>query len=419
MAIKIVTFRIYPNKTQEKKLHYWRKLHKDLYNACVYNRKTQYKKFGHSVDYFEQQNSLPEFKEVWVEFKELGSHALQATVKRVDIAFQRFFKLKSGYPKFKSSRNYRGWTYPDKAGWKLESNGHHGFLTLSNLGRMSVRGKARDWGTLKTCTISFKQGKWFASITVECNPSRQTGTGAIGLDFGVNHAIADSNGDFVDNPRFLKNAQSSINKAAKKARRKRNPKPKVKPSRRWKKASRAVGKIQSKVARQRQDWQHKLSKEIVSVNSLVVTEQLNLKGMTKKAKKGNKRKKQKTGLNRSVLDVGIGNLKALIKAKVIEAGGVYIEVPTKIVKPSQTCSCCGFQKKKTLSERVHNCEKCGFTADRDVTSAQVMLNYARGTERASPDVDDSSSTSCTKYAATRSSEASETPTEGVAGRSSS
>jgi putative transposase len=87
MATKIVTFRLYPNKEQSKKLHYWRKLHCLLYNACVANRTTQYKKFNHYVDYFEQQNCLPEFKEVWTEYKELGGHAMQSTVKRVDFAF--------------------------------------------------------------------------------------------------------------------------------------------------------------------------------------------------------------------------------------------------------------------------------------------------------------------------------------------
>ncbi len=131
MATKQVIFQLYPNKTQQTKLHYWRKLHCLLYNAAVANRKTQDQKFGHSVDYFDQQNCLPEFKKVWTEYVELGSQALQATLKRVDFAFQRFFKLKSGYPKFKKSRYYRGWTYPSKAGWKIESNGHHGYLTLS------------------------------------------------------------------------------------------------------------------------------------------------------------------------------------------------------------------------------------------------------------------------------------------------
>jgi len=123
MATKRITFRLYPSKAQNDKLHLWRKQHKLLYNACVSHRSTQYKRFGKSVDYFDQQNCLPEFKKCWVEFKEMGSHALQATVKRVDCAFLRFFRLRSGYPKFKSSRRYKSWTYPDKAGWKACTSG--------------------------------------------------------------------------------------------------------------------------------------------------------------------------------------------------------------------------------------------------------------------------------------------------------
>ena len=101
-------------------------------NACVSHRSTQYKQFGKSINYFDQQNCLPEFKECWIEYKELGSHALQATVKRVDYGFCRFFKLKSGYPKFKSSRKYKGWTYPCKSGWKACTSGKNGYLKLTN-----------------------------------------------------------------------------------------------------------------------------------------------------------------------------------------------------------------------------------------------------------------------------------------------
>jgi putative transposase len=50
-----VTYRLYPNRQQEQKVDYWRRLHASLYNAAVYNRKTQYQKFGHSVNYLEQQ----------------------------------------------------------------------------------------------------------------------------------------------------------------------------------------------------------------------------------------------------------------------------------------------------------------------------------------------------------------------------
>ncbi len=260
-----------------------------------------------------------------------------------------------------------------------------------------MRGKARDWGTPKTCTILFKQGKWYASITVNCVPSRiQTDKGAIGLDFGVFHAVADSNGDVIDNPRFIKQAQEKVNRLAKQSRSKRSPnyRKRVKASRRWKKVNKAVSKIQAKVARQRQDWQHQVATQIVSGNSLVATEKLNLKGMTRKAKKGSKRKRQKTGLNRSLLDVGIGNLKSLIQYKVTEAGGFYIEVPTKKLAPSQTCPNCGNRRKKELSERVHSCQECSYTCDRDVAAARVMLQYARGQELSSPDSESPSSTNC-------------------------
>ncbi len=99
--------------------------------------------------------------------------------------------------------------------------------------------------------------------------------------------------------------------------------------------------------------------------------------MTRKAKKGSKRKRQKTGLNRNILDVGIGNLTSLIKYKLEEAGGIFVEVPLKIA-PSQTCPNCYHKRKKELSERVHICD-CGIPPiDRDVAAAMVMLNYARG-----------------------------------------
>jgi putative transposase len=88
--VRRVTFRLYPLPAQEQKLYEWKRLHCYLYNACVEHRRTSYKKFGQSVNYFVQQNALPAFKECWEEYKELGSHALQATVKRV----VRFVQLK-------------------------------------------------------------------------------------------------------------------------------------------------------------------------------------------------------------------------------------------------------------------------------------------------------------------------------------
>jgi transposase len=100
--------------------------------------------------------------------------------------------------------------------------------------------------------------------------------------------------------------------------------------------------------------------------------------MTRKAKNG-KRKRQKTGLNRSILDVGWGMIRDMIEYKLSECNGVFVEVPTQKVKPSQTCPKCGHQEEKTLAQRTHECKKCNYSGDRDVVSAEVMLLWALGT----------------------------------------
>jgi putative transposase len=361
----------------------------------VYNRKTQYQKFGHSVNYLEQQNCLPAFKEVWCEYKELGSHALQATLKRVDFSFVRFFKGLGGYPKFKASRRYSGWTYPCKSGWKALTNGGNGQLELSNLGKIQMRGSARTWGLPTTCTILCRNGKWYASITVQCKPSRETLGGCIGIDLGCKKAITLSSGEQISKPEFIKEGQRKVKSASKKLRRKRAPNrnKKIKASRRWKRERNVVSSLQRKVARQCENWLHQTTSNIVSSNSLVAGEKLNVKGMTRK---GKTKKRQKAGLNRSMLDVGFSTIGQMVGYKLAEAGGFYVESPTKKLKPTQRCAICWELTPKTLSDRVHICSNsaCRHTSDRDVNAAQVNLIWARGQELSSSVVESPSSTSC-------------------------
>lgn len=370
-------------------------MHQALYNAALYNRKTQYQKFGHSVDYFEQQNCLPAFKEVWTEYKALGSQALQATLKRVDLAFLRFFSGLGGYPKFKPARRYRGWTYPGVAGWKVEGAGGNGHLTISRLGRIQMRGQSRTWGTPTTCTVFFEHGNWYASITVLCTPIRSTDTGSVGIDLGCKEAITLSTGEQFPKPEFLKESQKKVKLSSKKLRRKRSPnwKKKIKASRQWRKHRQIVSKLQRKVARQREDWQHKVTSNIVSSNSLIAGEQLSVKNMTRKAKKGSKRKAQKAGLNRSMLEVGFSTISKMFAYKLAEAGGFYLESPTRQLKPSQRCAKCWELTPKTLADRVHICQHCGHEEDRDVNAAQVNLIWARGQELSSLGAESPSSTS--------------------------
>ena len=414
MLTRRITYRLYPSTSQLNKLFYWRRMHAYVYNGAVSNRITQYRKFNHSVDYFEQQASLPGFKQTWTEYKELNAGSLQATLKRVDFAFTRFFQGLAKYPKFKPIKRYSGWTYPDsRQGFKVHSEGaectpacdsdlksesvggKNGYLELTDLGcKIQMRGKARTWGKPTTCTIVYRNGKWYASITVKCVPQRKTGDSAIGLDFGCKTAIADSNGGKIEPPKFLIEAQSQINKISKQLRRKRKPeKRKIEASRRWKKTQARLAKLKRKVANKRQNWVHLRAVDLVSCNSLIATEKLQIKNMTRKASSGSKRKRQKTGLNRNLLDVGIGMLKQAIKYKANEAGAIYLEAPTRSLKPTQRCNNCWKITKKTLSDRLHICSnpKCNHKEDRDVNSAQVCLSWARGQELSSSKTADGSS----------------------------
>lgn len=276
MATRRQTFRLYPSKAQEKALLEARRLHCYLYNACVSHRETEYKLHRRTVTYLEQQNLLPEFKQVWVEFAQLNSQALQATVKRVDYAYQRFFRGLSRKPRFKSIRRYSGWTYPARSGWKVNSTGKHGTVTLNDLGiTLKMRGQAKHWGVPTTLTIVYKPSRrqWFASFTVAVAiPEPKFGSQSdlryesiVAYDLGTETALTLFDGaEFqeITNPRFTQRSEEKIRRVARLKRRKRAPKKGIKASRRWKKIHRREAQLQAKAARQRKDWQHKVTSEI-------------------------------------------------------------------------------------------------------------------------------------------------------------
>lgn len=262
-----------------------------------------------------------------------------------------------------------------------------------------MRGQARTWGKPTTCTILCLHGKWYASITVQCQPTRQTGSDSIGIDLGCKEAITLSTGEQIAKPNFIKEGQLKVKIASKKLRRKRAPnrKKKIKASKRWKRERTAVSKLQRKVTRQRENWLHQTTSNIVSSNSLVGGEQLNVKGMTGKAKAGSL-PSQKAGLNRSILEVGFGMIGEMLSYKLAEAGGFYVESPTRTLKPTQRCAKCWELTPLALADRMHLCSnlKCQHIQDRDVNAAQVNLIWARGQELSSLDSESPSSTTKTR-----------------------
>ena len=184
------------------------------------------------------------------------------------------------------------------------------------------------------------------------------------MDLGVENAVTLSNGVTIANPRHLKQSLSSLAKLQRKRAKKKRF------GANYNKTTKAVQKVFARVSNQKKDFLHKTTSELIKNYGFIATETLSIKNMTSEG--GNR----KRGLNRGILDVGMGMFLQMLTYKAEEAGTNLIEVPTRTVKPSQTCPCCSRQEKKLLSTRVHQCA-CGYTASRDVSAATVMLLWAQ------------------------------------------
>lgn len=377
MVLRKITYRMYPTKQQTERLLELLGLHQRVYNTALEERIHAYQERGESLNYMAQAKVLTHWRSYCPALAGVNAQSQQNTLKRLDRSYQAFFRrVKAGetpgFPRFKPLQRYPGWGYNTHGdGWRLHAGAgmQHGHVRLSGIGMIRLRGKARTPGEVKTAEVQHKDGRWYLSVTVECEPQRICGTEAMGMDWGLETFATVCSGEddtlSVPNPRFLDKPQRQRLKRLQQA-------VSRKPNKRSNNRRKAVAKLSAesrRIANRRKDFLHKTSADLVKQYGLIATEQLNVKDMT--ASGG----EYKKGLNRSILDTAPSTFINLLKTKAEEAGSLWVEVPTRQVKPSQTCHRCGIQRKKPLSERKHQCS-CGAICSRDENAARVMLNWA-------------------------------------------
>ena len=155
--MKTFKFRLYPTRKQSETLQWTLDRVRELYNAALQERREMYKYTGKGTTYNAQANQLPEIKEIREEYKNIHSQVLQETLKRVDKAFQAFFRRvktgeKPGYPRFQGKQHYDSFTYP-QAGFSIEGNK----LVLSKIGHVKIKLHRPLQGTIKTCTMKVRR----------------------------------------------------------------------------------------------------------------------------------------------------------------------------------------------------------------------------------------------------------------------
>jgi putative transposase len=205
-------YRLYPTKEQAIHLQWVLDRCRELYNAALQERRDAYDMARVKVSYYAQSRELPGVKEDRPEFEQIGSQVLQDVLKRVDLAFQAFFRRvragdKPGYPRFKSYNRYDSFTY-SQAGWKLDD----GRLLLAGIGALKVRWSRPIQGTIKTVTLHRSANQWHAcfSCVLDVPPPEAPDRPATAIDVGLEYFATLADGSHVDNPRYVREAEGLL-----------------------------------------------------------------------------------------------------------------------------------------------------------------------------------------------------------------
>jgi putative transposase len=366
-------FQTEPNGEQLRDLRRFVGSCRFVYNKALALQKALYKQGKQKLSYAGLCQSLVEWKKqgetAWL--AEAPSQALQQTLKDSERAYQNFFAKRADFPRPK--KKGRGDRFRTQQGFKIDLGNFRIFLP--KLGWIRTRKSREMLGTAKNITVSSNGGKWFVSIQTEreVEPALPTATTAIGIDVGIARFATFSDGRFIAQLNSFKQHQARL------ARYQRRMSRKVKYSSNWKKAKAKVQKMHSRIAHARKDFLHKTTTTISQNHALVCVENLQVRNMTKSSKgtreQPGKQVRQKSGLNRAILDQGWGELRRQLAYKLEWNGGMLLAVPPH--NTSRTCPACGpIAKENRRTQALFLCVDCGYENHAEVVGAMNIL--ARG-----------------------------------------
>ena len=316
-------------------------------------------------NYYNQKASLTQLKKDRPWYKEIHSQVLQEVAKKVELAFDRWLKgdsnsKKSGRPRFKSTGQYKTFTFPQFKQHHFVNNK----ITLSKIGdvKVIVHRQVPDGFQIKTVSVTKKADGYYVTLSLDDKtvPTIKPDFNAnniVGIDVGLIDFIVTSDDERIAAPNFLRQAERKLKSAQRRvSRRKRG-------SNRRKKAIKKLGILHKKIVDTRKDFQFKTANNLLKKYDVVAVEKLNIKGLAK------------TRLAKSINDAGWGQFITILSNKAENAGLKVIAVNPN--GTSQECSNCGHKVKKPLSERTHNCPNCKVSLCRDLNAAINIK--ARGT----------------------------------------
>lgn len=364
-------YRIYPNSTQQQTLTEWMDICRTSFNyslrqikewcnsrKCMVDRCSlvhEYimpltSKFPSVVD---QLNALPDAKKDFPQSWEVPSQVLQQAVKQLHRSWEGFQKLGHGFPKFKKYGQFKSLLFP-----QFKDNPVTGVhIKLPKLGMIPINlhRPIPDGMQVKQVRVIKKADRWYASINIQCDvsvPDQMPHGHPIGVDIGLEKFLATSDGVLVKSPKFLLKLQSKLKLLQRRLSRKQ------KRSKNYEKQRLKVAKLHHAIDNTRKDFHFKQAHTLCDSGDMVFMEDLNYQTLSK------------VMLGKSMLDAALGQFRTIVKYVCWKRSKFFALVTAS--GTSQECPECGIEVRKDLSVRVHNCQYCGYTTDRDVASGQVI-----------------------------------------------
>jgi putative transposase len=353
-------FRILPDRVMTQKLLEALDTCRWLYNKLLEKVNTA-RDEGRKLSTYETQNLIPNLKvenpklsKVYSKVLQMVNYTLHSNISSL-VALKKRGK-KVGHLRYKGDGWYNTLNY-NQSGFKVDQD--HSRLHLSKIGNIKIKLHQKIKGRVKAVVIKREGRNWYAIIQADQEIMSLPETGkSVGIDVGLKAFAVDSDGNSIENPRYVEKSAKRLAKYQRKLARCK------KGSNNRKEIKAKISKTHKRINNQRDDFLHKLSRLYVNNYDNICIEDLDVKGL--------KEKGHNTGMHRSIHDAAWAKFAFMLSYKAQSAGRKLIKVDPR--NTTQRCSACESIVKKELSDRTHECPYCGFSCDRDYNASINILN---------------------------------------------
>ncbi|MCQ1057019.1 transposase [Photobacterium sp. ZSDE20] len=350
-------YRLDPSEAQAEQLAQFGAWNRGVWNLLLCETTQQYEKDKTFLFYKQFADKLKELKPQsgfeWL--KSFDSAAAQQVARDLDQAIREGTDKvnQKAFPKHKVT--YRKKKLNNDSFRCVNTNNsvriEDGRLRLPKIGFVPIRQHRALPNLIKSCTVIYQAGKWYASFTQEvaCRSAKELLKGIVGYDINSEHTVVGSNGYYVPNPKFLKKSKDKLKQLQRQLSRRK------KGSNRWNKSKLRLQKQHKKIGNQRLAFAHEVSCTIAKSSDIVVFEDLNVKAMQK-------------WNGHMIKDNVMGLITNLTEYKVARLGGVFEQIG-RYERSTGVCHVCGTEHRLSLKQRHFKCLNCEEVQMRDEAAA--------------------------------------------------